>query len=119
MSQKIESLNINVFQLALTALLVAVVSGVLPLANELDLNLVVVALVGLIATVKIVDDVSAVKIIIHELAKVEFADKRLNELLDKADMIVNAIGSQEPAKMQITTSAGGVSAIITDNTAAG
>lgn len=108
MLEKLESLNINVYQIALFALLVAVVSGVLPLANELDLNLVVIALVGLIATVKVVDDVSAVKIIVHELAKVEFADKRLNELLDKADMIVNAMGSQEPARLHVSIPVDGV-----------
>lgn len=81
--------KVNPLQFALVVLLVALLSGVLPLAEGVDLNTVAVALVALIGAAKVMDELTA-RLLIHELAKIEFADKRLNEFFDKLDMVASA-----------------------------
>lgn len=81
--------KVNPLQFALVVLLVALLSGLLPLAEGVDLNTVVVALVALIGAAKVVDEFTA-RLLIRELAKIDFADDRLDMLFDKLDMVASA-----------------------------
>jgi len=90
--------KVNPLQMVLVVLLVALLSGLLPLADGVDLNTVVVAIVALIGAAKVMDELTA-RLLITELAKVDFADDRLDSFFDKLDIVVNAI---EPAQQGAT-----------------
>lgn len=83
--------KVNPLQMVLVALLVALLSGVLPLAEGVDINAITVSLVALIGAAKVVDEFTA-RLLIKELAKIDFADDRLDEFFDKLDMVSNAMG---------------------------
>ena len=94
--------KVNPLQMALVVLLVALLSGLLPLADGVDLNTVVVAIVALIGAAKVMDELTA-RLLITELAKIDFADDRLDAFFDKLDMVVNAIEPQQGATVNINT----------------
>lgn len=86
--------KVNPLQMVLVVLLVALLSGLLPLAEGVDLNTVVVAIVALIGAAKVMDELTA-RLLIKELAKIDFADDRLDAFFDKLDMVVDAVAVNE------------------------
>ena len=86
----------------------AIITGVLPLASgvpmQQTLTLLFGAFLSLLASDHI-DSLTLFKTLVHEMAKVDFADNRYNEVLDKLDEL---LGTDPTVKMgsSITTVSG-------------
>lgn len=87
--------KINPIQLGLTALLFALILGFIPAENGMDMDATISKIAGLIVVSQLFNWATARHAIL-ELEKLDLG-VQLNRVFDTAKLIVNAMGSTEPA----------------------